>query len=187
MSDHLPRTAAARACFPRYSSADPLMFDNGVVGEAAGSASVPRHRTVVRSDDELVHLAQQALLDEPGVPRGVMMRVANGHLTLEGCVQTFYQRACAERALRFLDGVRSINNQIAVKPDISASGIKLHIVEQLQAEVLDGAHAIDVQVHDGHVTISGTVHSMNERRCVEDSVRSAPGVLTVDNQLRVLN
>lgn len=186
MPDHAPRTGSARGYFPRYS-ADPLMFDNGVVGEPAGSASLPVHRNIVRSDDELTRMAQQALLDEPGVPRGITMRVANGHLTLEGCAQSFYQRACAERALRFVDGVRSIDNQISVKPEISASDIKLHIVEQLQAEVLDEAHAIEVQVHEGHVTISGTVHSMAERRCIEESVRSAPGVLTVDNQLRVTN
>jgi osmotically-inducible protein OsmY len=186
MSDQPPRTGVARGYFPRYSSA-PTMFDNGVVAEPAGSLSVPIHRTVVRADPELTQLVQQALLDEPGVPRSVTMRVANGHLTLEGCVQTFYQRACAERALRFVDGVRTIDNQITVKPDISVSDIKRHIVEQLQAEVLDEAHAIAVQVHEGHVTIRGTVHSMNERRCIEESVRSAPGVLTVDNQLRVIN
>lgn len=185
MSNDRPQPRHA-GCLPWYST-DPLMFDNGVVAEPAGSASVPIHRTVVRSDDELTRIAQQALLEEPGVPRGLTMRVANGHLTLEGCVQSFYQRACAERALRFVDGVHSINNQITVKPEISASDIKLHMVEQLQAHVLDEAHGIEVQVHDGHVTISGAVHSMTERRCVEESVRSAPGVQTVDNQLRVTN
>jgi osmotically-inducible protein OsmY len=185
MLDHPPRTGSARGYFPRYS-ADPMMFDNGVIAEPTGSGHVPNHRTVVRSDDELTRMAQQALLEEPGVPRGITMRVANGHLTLEGCVQSFYQRACAERALRFVDGVRSIENRITVKPDISASDIKLHIVEQLQAEVLDEAHSIEVHVQDGHVTISGTVHSMAGRRCIEESVRSAPGVQTVDNQLRVV-
>jgi osmotically-inducible protein OsmY len=163
------------------------MFDNGVVAEPAVSASAPVHRIVVRSDDELTRMARQALLEEPGAPRGLTMRAANGHLTLEGCLQSFYQRAAAERALRFVDGVRSIENRITVKPDISASDIKLHIVEQLHAEVLEEAHGIEVQVHEGHVTISGTVHSMAGRRCIEESVRSAPGVQTVDNQLRVVS
>ncbi len=185
MSDHPPRTGIARGYFPRYS-ADPLMFDNGVVAEPAGSTGMPTHRTVVRSDDELTRMVRQALLEEPGVPHDITLHVANGHLTLEGCVPSFFQRACAERALRFVDGVRSITNQITVKPDISASDIKRHIVEQLQADVLDEAHGIEVHVQDGHVTISGLVHSMAGRRCIEDSVRSAPGVQTVDNQLRVV-
>ncbi len=163
------------------------MFDNGVVGHPAGSTSVPISGTVVRTDEELTRIAQQALLEEPGVPPGITMHVANGHLTLDGCVQTFYQRAGAERALRFVDGVHSIDNRITVKPLVSASNIKLHIFEQLQAEVLTEAHGIEVHVQDGHVTISGTARSMAERRCVEDSVRSAPGVQTVDNQLRVMN
>jgi osmotically-inducible protein OsmY len=185
MPDHSPRTGIARGYFPRYS-ADPLMFDNGVVAEPAGSTGVPMHRRVTRPDDELLRMGQQALLEEAGVPEGITLRVASGHLTLEGCVQSFYQRAAAERALRFVDGVRSIENQITVKPVISASDIKLHIVEQLHAEVQEEAHGIEVQVHDGHVTISGTVHSMAGRRCIEESVRSAPGVQTVDNQLRVI-
>jgi osmotically-inducible protein OsmY len=184
MSDRAPRTGPFRGYFPRYFP-DPMMFDNGVVAEPSGSASVPVHRTVIRSDTELTRAAQQALGEEPGVPRGITLRVANGHLTLEGCADSFYQRACAERALRFVDGVRGIHNRITVKPVVSASDIKLHIVEQLQNEVLDQAHAIEVKVHDGHVTISGLVHSTAERRTVEDSVRAAPGVQTVDNQLRV--
>ncbi len=184
MSDQPPRAGLTRGYFPRYS-AEPLMFDNGVVGHPTGSTSVPRSRTVVRADEELTRIAQRALLEEPDVPRGITMHVANGHLTLDGCVQTFYQRACVERALHFVDGVHSIDNRITVKPIVSASNIKLHILEQLQAEVLNEAYGIEVHVQESHVTISGAARSMAERRCVEDSVRSAPGVQTVDNQLRV--
>jgi osmotically-inducible protein OsmY len=185
MTEHVPRTDPTRGYFPRYSP-DSMMFDNGVVAEPAGATNQPLHHTVVRTDNELTRAATQALGEEPGVPRGITLRVANGHITLEGCVQSFYERACAERALRFVDGVRAIENRITVKPVISASDIKLHIIEQLRAEVLDEAHAIEVHVQDGHVTISGTVHSSVERRTVEDSVRAAPGVQTVDNHLRVI-
>ena len=171
-------------CFPRYY-AETVMFDNGVVGKPSGSGTVAGQRMPTRSDDELRRDTQQALLEEPGVPRDVTVRVVNGRITLEGCAQTFYERACAERALRFGVGVRDFDNHIAVKPVISASNIKRHVLEELQAELLDDAVGVQVHVQDTHVTITGNARSMAERQCIENSVRSAPGVQTVDNQLRI--
>jgi osmotically-inducible protein OsmY len=161
------RPERTRACFPRYH-AERVMFDNGVVGKPAGSGSMTDRRMPTRSDDELLHDTQQALLEEPGVPRDVTVRVVNGRITL-----------------RFVVGVRDFDNHIAVKPVISASNIKRHVLEELQAELMDEAVGVQVHVQDTHVTITGNARSVAERRCIENSVRSAPGVQTVDNQLRV--
>ena len=50
------------------------------------------------------------------VPRGVSVLIRDGHLTLEGKVSWNYERVRAELAVRRLRGVRSVFNNIMVKP-----------------------------------------------------------------------
>jgi osmotically-inducible protein OsmY len=50
------------------------------------------------------------------VPHGVSVLVRDGHLTLEGKVSWNYERVRAELAVRRLRGVRSVFNNIMVKP-----------------------------------------------------------------------
>ena len=103
----------------------------------------------------------RALHEEPDLPaEGLMVRAANGHVTLEGCVQSFYHRDCAERAARFVDGVRGLDNRIDVKAVVSAADIKRHVVDQLQYAVLAEARNLQVRAADGRVT---TAHSRPPR------------------------
>jgi BON domain len=50
------------------------------------------------------------------MPRGVSVRMRNGHVTLEGTVAWNYERVRTELAARQLPGVRSVFNNILVKP-----------------------------------------------------------------------
>ena len=50
------------------------------------------------------------------VPDGVSVLIRDGHLTLEGKVSWNYERVRAELAVRRLRGVRSVFNNIMVKP-----------------------------------------------------------------------
>jgi osmotically-inducible protein OsmY len=60
--------------------------------------------------------------------------------------------------------------------DLSDSGIKARVESQLQAERgLDISH-IDLDVHNRIITVSGLVHSWNEKMTVERIVRRTPGV-----------
>jgi hypothetical protein len=50
------------------------------------------------------------------MPPGVSLIIRDGHLTLEGAVKWNYERVEVERAFKRLRGVRSIFNNILVKP-----------------------------------------------------------------------
>ena len=50
------------------------------------------------------------------VPLGVSVIIRGRHLTLEGAVKWNYERVQAERTVRRLRGVRSVFNNILVKP-----------------------------------------------------------------------
>jgi osmotically-inducible protein OsmY len=50
------------------------------------------------------------------VPAGVSVINHDGHLTLEGAVKWNYERVQIERTVRRVRGVRSIFNNILVKP-----------------------------------------------------------------------
>lgn len=50
------------------------------------------------------------------VPPGILVRIRNGHLTLEGVVAWNYERVFAERAVKGMRGIRSVFNNILVRP-----------------------------------------------------------------------
>ena len=52
----------------------------------------------------------------PDIPRSVSVTVRDGHITLEGVVGWNYERIGVERAMKQLRGVRSVFNNILIKP-----------------------------------------------------------------------
>jgi osmotically-inducible protein OsmY len=56
------------------------------------------------------------LAHQSEIPRGVSVTVRDGHVTLEGVVGWNYERVRAERAVKHLRGVRSVFNNILIKP-----------------------------------------------------------------------
>ncbi|MFN9342710.1 MAG: BON domain-containing protein, partial [Planctomycetota bacterium] len=46
--------------------------------------------------------------------RRVFLRADGGHLVLQGRVKSFFEKQMAQEALRTIDGVRTIDNQLEV-------------------------------------------------------------------------
>ena len=46
----------------------------------------------------------------------IKVQVSDGWVTLEGTVEWYYQKEAAERAVRYLRGVKGVINKIAVTP-----------------------------------------------------------------------
>jgi osmotically-inducible protein OsmY/nucleotide-binding universal stress UspA family protein len=140
----------------------------------------------IRTDTDLAHSVVSTLRWDVQVPDdSVKARVEDGWVTLEGKLEWQYQIAAAERAVRNLTGVRGVSNQILLKTRASAPDVKHRIETALKRHAELDANQIQVDVLNGHVTLTGKVRSWAERQQAEVAAWSAPGVTKVDDELAV--
>lgn len=113
--------------------------------------------------------------------------VKNGWMTLEGEVEWNYQRDYAERAVRWIKGVKGVSNLIRLQPRVEPKPveIKQKIEEAFRRSALVDANRITVETHGGDVVLRGTVRSWAEREEAERAAWLAPGVTRVDNRIAV--
>jgi osmotically-inducible protein OsmY len=159
----------------------------GGVKAIADDVAVRVPDSYARTDTELAHAALEALKWNIQVPdETVTARVANGWITLSGSVDWKFQRDAAERAVRFLTGVRGVVNTIALRPKaVSTSDVTKQIKSALHRAVERDARQITVEATDGHVTLGGTVRSLAERLDAEAAAWAAPGVTSVEDRIEV--
>ena len=83
----------------------------------------PHHR----NDSEIARAIQSALTWDIHVPTSITAKVVEGIVTLEGQCTWDYQRESAVRAVRSLTGVISVDNEIVLKPVMSAGAVKENV------------------------------------------------------------
>lgn len=140
-----------------------------------------------RSDTDIAHAAVNALRWDTEVPdEKLTVKVENGWVTLKGETEWNYQKAAAERGVRYLAGVKGISNQITVRPNASVAEVKSKIEDALKRSAELDAKRIVVETADGSVTLKGTVRSWTERADAERAAWAAPGVKEVHDKLLVV-
>ena len=141
---------------------------------------------MVRSDADLAHAVINALRWNIEVPdQRLQVKVANGWVTLEGEVDRFYEKEAAERAVRYLMGVKGVSNLISLPATPAPADVKQRIRSSLKRQAELDADDITVEATGSRVTLHGTVRSVAERREAERAAWNAPGVTRVDNDITV--
>lgn len=140
----------------------------------------------LRNDTDIAHSVVNALSWDIEVPaERITAKVEGGWITLKGEVDWNYQKTSAERAVRYLSGVKGISNLIEVKPKASPAEVKLKIEAALKRNAELDAKLIEVETTGGKVLLKGHVRSWAERADAERAAWAAPGVKEVDDRLVV--
>ncbi len=143
-------------------------------------------KTSVRTDEDIARAAVHAIAWNTLVPQHkVKVWVENGRVTLEGVVDWQFQRNSVDHCVRYLAGVKDVNNHIVVKPAADRAVVKEEIESALLRSAQLDANGIRVHVLGGRVTLSGAVQSAAERDEAERAAWGSPGVSDVDNLLTV--
>jgi osmotically-inducible protein OsmY len=139
-----------------------------------------------RTDTDIARAAADALAWNSMVPPDkVMVRVEGGWVTLRGEVEHDYQRRAAERAVRYLDGVRGVTNLVTVTPKVEPGHIKREIERTFQRQAALDAESVSIEVNGAEVELHGRVRSWAERYEAERAAWSAPGVAAVRDHITV--
>ena len=143
----------------------------------------PSHQ---RSDSEIAAAAESALKWHSLVPaERLQVKVEKGWVTLNGEVDWEYQRRSAEKAIRPLTGVIGLSNAVTLRPSTSPANVANRIRDALTRHAEHEAKHIEVIVNGSVVTLRGKVDSWPERTAAYGAAWSAPGVMSVVNELTV--
>jgi osmotically-inducible protein OsmY len=118
----------------------------------------------------------------------VGVSATEGAVLLSGFIDTYEGKLAAERAAKRVRGVRAVANDLQVKlrltrtdDDIARDAAR---ALQLRAAIPDKVQAA---VHQGHITLTGTVSWLFQRDLAEEMVRYLPGVVEVINRIEVVS
>jgi osmotically-inducible protein OsmY len=155
--------------------------------DVANDLDIARRSASNPTDPEIAEAARNALASNPMIPHErIQTTVAgHGHVTLTGSVQTLREHEAAEAAVRHLQGVGLVTNQIVIEPPATSS---LQLRGAIEAALEGQSRAvaqIGVEVDGETVVLTGTVDSQAERRTVVGVVKAAPGIKHVDDRLHI--
>ena len=146
---------------------------------------------IERSDENIARAAIERLVWDSSVPPDTIeIRVEKGWVTLNGEVDWHFKKEAAEQAVRTLVGVVGISNLIEIKPAVNADDVSQNITRALLRSSLIRSsfydpNTIKVSAQDGKIKLTGHVTTWNARELAGAAAWSAPGAISVENNIAV--
>lgn len=140
-----------------------------------------------RNDTEIASAALSAISWNTFLPKDrLQMTVKSGFITLDGTLDTDFQRRSVETSIRYLMGVKGVSNNIKITPLVKADNVQKKIEESFKRNAVLETKNIHVTASGSTVTLKGTVRNWLEKEAAVLAAWSAPGVSMVENQLEVM-
>jgi hyperosmotically inducible protein len=177
------------ATYPNNCTAQEAQNDSAESTRSAALSPKGVERVMKEVHHELVMLPFYGVFDN------LLYKVSpDGTLTLLGEASRPTLKSDAERAVREIEGVERVDNQIKVLP-VSPNDDRIRratyrkiyghsVLSQYQLRAVPPIHII---VDNGHVTLEGVVARQMEKQVAGMQANSVSGVFSVVNNLRVEN
>lgn len=148
-----------------------------------------RRRAAMNSEAELRRHVFEELDSDPTVDASeIGVTIEEGVVTLRGAVRSYAEKYAAGRAVKRVQGVRELRNEVRVHvagPLASDEELARRVRETLRWNSSVPDEAIEAVVQDGWVTLQGTASWHFQRRWAERLVQSLAGIRGVSNRIAV--
>ena len=144
--------------------------------------------TLMRLDEEIRgHVVDEMTYDPAVTVRDLSVVVEDGCVTLTGAADSYGTRQAATEAAWRVVGVAGVHNDIIVDTDLlgtrSDEEIAADLRERLDKEFRIPRGRITVSVHDGVVTMIGTVDWHFQRKAAREAAEKTNGVREVKQKI----
>ncbi len=157
------------------------------VHAVANDIEVRLHTSAERTDSDLALAALYALKWDATIQTDKLdVTISHGYVTLKGEVEWPFQREAAERAIRRLAGIKGVTNWITVVVHAIPGDIKQKIEKALILNAESDAQRITVEIHGHTASLKGQVRSFAEKLAAGQTALSAPGIATVNNEIKIV-
>jgi len=125
--------------------------------------------------------------DPQVVSKDISVTVADNVVALTGFTHSYSEKYAAEKAVKSVYGVQAVANDIEVKPATARTDpeIARDIVHAMKLDLTVPDDHIKSGVHDGYVTLEGTVDWNFQRSGAEACAKNIDGVRGVLNHISV--
>ena len=139
------------------------------------------------SNDELKRAVEEELAENLRInASGIFVSAVDGQVVLRGSVDSFSQKELASENVMSVAGALWVSNLLAVRIESRNDGeIAKEVDAILQSDYLLGGQGIVVRVLQGEVTLTGAVHSANEKVHASELSGRIRGVRAINNAIDI--
>lgn len=159
-------------------------------GYAADSRHNPSNKGLSSIEREVRH--ELVMLPYYGIFDNLAFRVDGGTVTLLGQVTRPTLKSDAENAVKRIEGVERVNNQIEVLPLSPnddqirmAAYRRIYSQPSLSRYSLAAVPSIHIIVKNGHITLVGVVANEADKNVAGIQANGVPGAFSVTNDLQI--